>query len=177
MANTTNLLLSLLLANLLFSFQIHPSESTAVHRRSTKSTSAAFINEMLYTHNMVRASHNLPYFSWSPKLASYARWWANQRRGDCALIHSDSNYGENIFWGQGDGWMATEAVEEWAAEGAYFNYWSNTCMPNRDCTHYTQMVWRSTTSVGCARIKCYDGDTLIVCEYAPHGNTIGQRPY
>ncbi|KAH7860158.1 hypothetical protein Vadar_010032 [Vaccinium darrowii] len=177
MANTTNILLSLLLATLLSSFLIHPTESTAVQRRSAKENSAEVTAEFIYSHNMVRESHDLNYFSWSPTLAGYARWWANQRRGDCAMIHSNSDYGENIFWGEGDGWTATDAVEAWAAESAYYNYQTNSCMPNRDCSHYTQLVWRSTTMVGCAKIKCDDENTFIVCEYAPHGNTIGQWPY
>ncbi|KAH7861018.1 hypothetical protein Vadar_020665 [Vaccinium darrowii] len=178
MANTTNLLLFLLLVSaLLFSLLIHPSESTVIHRRSTKSNPKVVVAELLNGHNSLRAGLNLPPLQWNTTLTSYAKWWANQRRGDCALIHSNSDYGENIFWGQGDDWTATEAVEAWEAEESYYNYESNTCMPNRDCTHYTQMVWRTTTFLGCAKIKCNDGDTYVVCEYYPHGNVIGQRPY
>ncbi|EAZ24873.1 hypothetical protein OsJ_08654 [Oryza sativa Japonica Group] len=41
--------------------------------------------EFLYYHNLVRlARWELP-LAWSPRLESYARWWAAQRRGDCAL--------------------------------------------------------------------------------------------
>ncbi|KAF7139889.1 hypothetical protein RHSIM_Rhsim06G0210600 [Rhododendron simsii] len=177
MANTTNLLRSLLLVTLLSSLLVRPSESTVVRRRSTKETSAVFIGECLYNHNTLRASLNLPPLQWSTELADYARWWLNQLRATCAMDHSNSDYGENLFWGQGDEWTATEAVEAWAAEGPSYNYGSNTCMPNVDCTHYTQMVWRTTTTVGCAMIKCSDGDTLMACEYAPHGNTIGVWPY
>ncbi|CAN1173037.1 Pathogenesis-related protein 1B [Linum perenne] len=50
-------------------------------------------------------------------------------------------------------------------------------MTGRDCLHYTQLVWRSTKQVGCARVKCRNGDTYVVCEYYPHGNVVGQRPY
>lgn len=177
MAYTTNLLRSLLLVTLLSSLLVRPSESTIVQRRSAKETSAVFIGECLYNHNALRASLNLPPLQWSTELANYARWWLNQLRATCDMVHSNSNYGENLFWGQGDGWTAAEAVEAWAAERAYFNYGSNTCMPNMDCTHYTQMVWRTTTTVGCAMIKCLDGDTLMACDYAPHGNTIGEWPY
>lgn len=59
--------------------------------------------EFLYYHNLVRlARWELP-LAWSPRLESYARWWAAQRRGDCALRHSFPEgqfaLGENIFWG------------------------------------------------------------------------------
>jgi hypothetical protein len=38
------------------------------------------------------------------KVASYARAYANQRRGDCAMQHSTGSYGENLFWESGSGW-------------------------------------------------------------------------
>ncbi|KAI8552410.1 hypothetical protein RHMOL_Rhmol06G0264600 [Rhododendron molle] len=177
MANTTILLHSLLFITLLFPLLIHPSESTAVPHRSTKSDPAVVDAEFLQGHNTVRASHNLPPLSWSIEMVYYAKWWAKQRRTDCALEHSTLDYGENLFWGQGREWTATQAVAAWAAEEAYYDYATNTCMPDRDCTHYTQMVWRTTTSVGCAKIKCLNGYTYVVCEYDPHGNIIGEWPY
>lgn len=176
MANTTTLLLSLLLTTLLLLLHSSSSNTTTTHRRSAQSVPTA-IAEFLNGHNTLRARCNLPPLRWSTKLATYARWWANQRKSNCAMIHSNSNYGENIFWGQGDEWTPTEAVQAWEDEGAYYNYGSNRCLPDRDCTHYTQMVWGSTKSVGCARIECLTGDTFIVCEYDPHGNIYGMRPY
>ncbi|XP_020106227.1 pathogenesis-related protein PRB1-2-like [Ananas comosus] len=135
------------------------------------------ITQFLAPHNALRGSMGLPPLQWSAQLAAYANWYGNQRRGDCELVHSTSNYGENIFWGQGNQWRIADAVAAWAAEQAYYNYNSNSCDPNADCSHYTQMVWRSTKFVGCARITCNSGDTFIVCEYDPHGNVIGKKPY
>jgi hypothetical protein len=40
--------------------------------------------------------------------------------------------------------------------------------------HYTQMVWRTTTALGCAAATGSDGLTRLVCHYAPTGNIIGQ---
>lgn len=40
----------------------------------------------------------------------------------------------------------------WAAQEAYYNYKDNTCMPNKDCLHCTQLVWRNTKEVGCAKV-------------------------
>ena len=47
--------------------------------------------------------------------------------------------------------------------------------------HFTQLVWKATTSVGCARVDC-DGNKeggnargwFVVCEYWPPGNVGGQ---
>ncbi|KAK9688751.1 hypothetical protein RND81_09G008500 [Saponaria officinalis] len=110
------------------------------------------------------------------KLTNYAKWYANQRRGDCALIHSTGPYGENIFWGSENNWTPNQAVNVWSSQEAYYNYKANSFLPNKDCWHYTQVVWRSSKQVGCAKVKCLSCDTFVVCEYNPHGNTIGQRP-
>ncbi|OVA12432.1 Allergen V5/Tpx-1-related [Macleaya cordata] len=135
------------------------------------------ISTFLNPHNKIRAQYGLKPLKWSSTLANYAKWYAKQRRGDCKLIHSNSNYGENIFWGEGKRWMPADAISEWVAEKSYYNYKSNRCMPNQECLHYTQLVWKSTLSVGCAKIICTTGDTFITCNYDPHGNVVGQKPY
>ena len=45
-----------------------------------------------------------------------------------------------------------------------------------DVAHYSQMVWRSTTRVGCAIHRSRRWDFLI-CRYAPPGNVVGQRVF
>ncbi|KQK02081.1 hypothetical protein BRADI_3g60260v3 [Brachypodium distachyon] len=140
--------------------------------------------EFLYYHNAVRMAHwELP-LAWSPRLESYARWWASQRRADgCALRHSfpDGQFalGENIFWGSaGASWLPGDAVKEWAAEGVDYSYAANACAPGRECAHYTQIVWRRTALLGCARVVCGDGEgVFMTCNYYPPGNVVGERPY
>ncbi|KAJ0090361.1 hypothetical protein Patl1_12679 [Pistacia atlantica] len=141
-----------------------------IRRRST-------IQQFLAPHNKVRAKLGLPPLKWSKKLTSFAYGWANQRRGDCDLVHSNSNYGENLFWGSGKDWKAGDAVKAWAAEKRYYNYETNTCAKNEECLHYTQMIWRQSLKVGCARVVCKSGDTFITCNYDPHGNVVGQKPF
>ncbi|GMF54083.1 unnamed protein product [Phytophthora fragariaefolia] len=41
---------------------------------------------------------------------------------------------------------------------------------------YSQVLWASTTSVGCATASCSGGD-VVVCEYSPAGNTVGSPWY
>ncbi|XP_057536825.1 pathogenesis-related protein PR-1-like [Amaranthus tricolor] len=128
--------------------------------------------------NAARAAVRVPPLSWDNRLAAYAQWWANQRRYDCALRHSSGPYGENIFWGSGDNWSPAFAVQYWVAEGKYYNYYSNSCSYGQDCGHYTQIVWRNSRRVGCAKVVCYNGrGVFITCNYDPPGNYIGSRPY
>ncbi|CAN1173038.1 Pathogenesis-related protein PRMS [Linum perenne] len=123
------------------------------HRRRLRANPAQVQTQLLAAHNAVRKKHKLPPLTWSTKLANYAKW------------------------GQGQSWNVTDAVRGWAVQEGWYNYGSNSCMTGRDCLHYTQLVWRSTKQVGCARVKCRNGDTYVVCEYYPHGNVVGQRPY
>lgn len=137
--------------------------------------------QFLYHHNLVRLAHwELP-LAWDPRLQSYAQWWAQQRRSDCALQHSfpegGFTLGENIFWGSGPGWGPGDAVRAWADEERWYSYARNECEAGRVCGHYTQLVWRSTRRVGCARVICESGDVFITCNYDPVGNYVGQRPY
>ncbi|ERN07442.1 hypothetical protein AMTR_s00019p00250630 [Amborella trichopoda] len=140
-------------------------------------TSSDMVQHFLDSHNQARAKVGVPPLKWEPLLATYARVYSNQRRGDCQLIHSTSPYfGENIFWGQGSHWSARDAVEAWVREEQDYHYETNTCS-GPDCTHYTQLVWRNTQMVGCAKIICNSGDTFVTCEYYPPGNYVGSRPY
>lgn len=135
------------------------------------------IRQFLLPHNRIRAKLGIPPLKWSPKLASYASWWAHRRRQNCELLHSDGDYGENLFWGSGTDWAPGDAVAAWAKERLYYDYSSNTCKQNKDCWHYTQVVWKESTRVGCAKVICNTGDTLVICNYDPHGNVIGEKPF
>ncbi|XP_010688504.2 pathogenesis-related protein PR-1 [Beta vulgaris subsp. vulgaris] len=141
-------------------------------------TTTSDIYLYLKAQNAARAAVGVPPLSWDSRLAAFAQWWANQRRYDCALKHSSGPYGENIFWGSGSSWSPAFAVQSWVVEGKYYNYYSNSCAYGKDCGHYTQIVWRSTRRIGCAKVVCYNGrGVFITCNYDPPGNYIGSRPY
>ncbi|KAK1268597.1 hypothetical protein QJS04_geneDACA022104 [Acorus gramineus] len=130
------------------------------------------------THNAARAQVGVGPMSWDPTVAAYALDYANQRAAlDCRLVHSGGPYGENLFWGKGREFNAADAVNLWVAEQSFYNYSSNTCAGGKVCGHYTQVVWRKSVRLGCARVKCVDGAVFITCNYSPPGNYVGQRPY
>ncbi|MCL7052232.1 hypothetical protein MKW94_023765 [Papaver nudicaule] len=147
--------------------------STSKNRPPHPPSTAMFLNP----HNKIRAQYGLPLLTWNTDIARYARGYAHQRRRDCELIHSDTDYGENIFWGQGKNWSFQDAMDQWFVEKSFYNYKNNSCLADKVCTHYTQLVWKYTLNVGCAKIRCDNGDTFITCNYDPHGNIIGVKPY
>ncbi|KAL4188474.1 hypothetical protein AMTRI_Chr08g202490 [Amborella trichopoda] len=87
--------------------------------------------------------------TWDDNVAAYAQNYANQRAGDCNLIHSGGQYGENLFWGWGADYSAADAVNSWVSEAADYDYNSNTCAAGKQCGHYTQVVRRNSVRLGC----------------------------
>jgi uncharacterized protein YkwD len=139
----------------------------------------------LDAHNQARAtvspapSVTLPTMRWSEPLAKHAKKVA----GQCRFEHSNSDYGENLAARTGSGEPA-EYVADWVAEVEHYNAATNRCKPGEVCGHYTQVVWRKSTELGCAIQVCDRGSpfgsgewTMTVCNYAPAGNYTGQRPY
>jgi len=134
-------------------------------------------------HNVVRASVDagLDPLTWDANVAAFAQEWADElaTRG-CDLEHRPRSgefaqrYGENIFWASGGSWTAQDVVESWASEAADYDYDSNTC--SNICGHYTQIVWRDTSRLGCGRATC-GSQEVWVCNYDPPGNVLGERPY
>ncbi|URD90676.1 Pathogenesis-related protein [Musa troglodytarum] len=132
-------------------------------------------------HNSARADVRVGPVSWDDNVAAYAQNYANQRIGDCQLVHSGGPYGgpygENLFWGAGSDFTAADAVNSWVGEKQYYDYDSNSCADGQVCGHYTQVVWRYSTAIGCVRVQCDSGAIFIICNYNPAGNIVGERPY
>lgn len=115
---------------------------------------------------------------WSEDMANLAADWARKlKRKNCGFEHRPNNQaGENLFKGTTGYYGAKEVVDAWAGEKADYNYNRNNCKPGKMCGHYTQIVWNTTTKVGCAKIEC-DGFEIWVCNYDPPGNWVGEKPY
>ncbi|CAK9144995.1 unnamed protein product [Ilex paraguariensis] len=131
--------------------------------------------DYLVAHNAARAQVGVANITWSNTVAAYAQNYANQRISDCNLVHSDGSYGENLAKGSGV-FTGTAAVNLWVAERPCYNYTTNSCVGG-ECLHYTQVVWRNSVRLGCARVQCNNGWWFVICSYDPPGNYVGQRPY
>ena len=130
---------------------------------------------MLTAHNEVRARAHLPPLKWSDQLAAYAQQWGNTLLARRKFYHRpNSPYGENLFMIKNGRVKPGEVVADWASESRNYSYRSNSC--HGMCTHYTQLVWRSTQRVGCA-VARGGGNEVWVCYYDPRGNVIGRKPY
>ncbi|KAK1275043.1 hypothetical protein QJS04_geneDACA015962 [Acorus gramineus] len=136
--------------------------------------------DFLDAHNSARAQVGVGPMSWNDTVAAYAQNYANQRASDCQLVHSKGSYGENLYGGGTTStFNAVDAVKSWVDESQYYDYNSNTCADEAPygCLHYTQVVWRDSVQLGCARVVCSTGGVFIICSYSPPGNYVGQKPY
>ncbi|KAG8364178.1 hypothetical protein BUALT_Bualt19G0100000 [Buddleja alternifolia] len=147
---------------------------------STMATTKAFpqtLNspqDFLDAHNKARAEVGVQPLGWNDTVANYALRYAHKRYGDCNLEHSQGPYGENLAGG-GE-LSAVDAVTMWVGEKSNYDYHSNSCIGG-SCLHYTQVVWRDSTRLGCARVQCRNKSVFVICSYDPPGNYIGERPY
>ncbi|XP_010252392.1 PREDICTED: basic form of pathogenesis-related protein 1-like [Nelumbo nucifera] len=131
--------------------------------------------DYLNAHNAARADVGVGPLTWDDNVAAYAQAYANERAGDCAMVHSGGPYGENLATGT-PSLSGTAAVEGWVGEKQYYDYSSNSCVGG-ECLHYTQVVWSDSVRLGCAKVHCNSGWDFVICSYDPPGNYVGQRPY
>jgi pathogenesis-related protein 1 len=157
-------------------------QNTSVAKRNFPLDPAA----MVAAHNKWRSKTGVPALKWSNDLAASAQQWADQlTRNGCKMKHSTGTNGENIYWAgaaqRSDGASLTQevtdqnVVDAWGNEVKYYDYANNSC--HSVCGHYTQVVWKSTTEVGCGMAFCSDKAQIWVCQYTPPGNMVGQKPY
>lgn len=144
------------------------------HLAHAQDSAADYVN----AHNAARSEVGVPPLAWDDTVAQFAQDYANQRKGDCQLVHSGGGgkYGENLAWSSGDQMSGADTVAMWVNEKANYDYSSNSCVGGQ-CGHYTQVVWKTSVRVGCAKVRCDNGGTFIGCNYDPPGNYDGQRPY
>jgi hypothetical protein len=132
-------------------------------------------------HNRERAAVGAPPLAWDPSLATAAASYGPALAARGRLAHSPQEsrpgQGENVWMGTAGAFSIEEMVGSWAEERSVF-------VPGRvpnvsrsghfdDVGHYTQMIWRTTTRLGCALHRGGAND-FLVCRYAPPGNVVGE---
>lgn len=155
-------------------YRAYPPSYAPYYPPSSRAPSS-LSQDMLAAHNAVRARAGVPPLAWSATLAAVAQEWANNLIASHAFYHRPGNrYGENLYSLSGGATSPAEVVATWAAEARGYDVRSNTCAGV--CGHYTQLVWRNTTTVGCG-VATDSEREVWVCDYNPPGNVVGYRPY
>jgi uncharacterized protein YkwD len=152
-------------------------------KRPTGTYLTADQQAILDAHNQYRAKHCVPAMEWSPGLAALAGQWA---RGCRSEVNGDTvafqhfkgggvKTGENLYWSWPSGNApGSAAVDSWYNEIGSYDF--NNPVYSQATGHFTQMIWRASTQLGCAKAVCekdhqYD---YWVCRYYSPGNVDGQ---
>jgi uncharacterized protein YkwD len=181
--------------------QVRRSLSYCRHATISRSPPTSMTPEqlaILNAHNKYRDKHCVARLQWSGTLAASAAAWASKCQKDANgnFCHQNTcgtktSYGENLSagWRESNGQpvlpgrTADASVDAWYCEIAAYNYNAPAIVggTTSGCTpvngHFTQVVWKGTTQVGCAQATCSINSgsgpkqgTLWVCKYSPAGN-------
>lgn len=137
---------------------------------------------LLAAQNEQRAEVGAPPLQWDPVLAAHAASYGPVLASLGHLVHSPREGRPGERENLAMAWHGTlspeQLVEMWSRErrllapGSYLFPGISRTGRWEDIAHYTQMVWPTTTRVGCA-IYSVDWDYLI-CRYSPPGNKDGK---
>ena len=133
-------------------------------------------------HNTARAEVNTPPLTWSQNLAAFAQSWADSLANfnNCQIMHRTGEvpYGENIFIASSAAiFKAIDASNAWYSEKDKYTYSKMGEANWTETSHYTQMIWGTTTEVGAGIATCPSGAVIVVANYDPRGNILGRYPY
>lgn len=144
-----------------------------------------FAKGMLDAHNRERASVSVPPLIWSDTLAGEAQAWADHLAQLGHAVHSKpaerNHEGESLWQGTANAYAPDQIVAGWIAEKTNFVYGTFPAVTKSGDAqqvvgHYTQVIWRNTKQVGCAKVNAGAWD-IVVCRYSPAGNLVGEKPY
>ena len=159
-----------------------PAEGTRP-AESGSDFSAVEVEKTLRHHNQARSAIGARPLTWSVDLARYAQEWADHLAASgCGFDHRPESgqwrqkYGENLFKGTAGYYGVGEAVDAWISEKQFYTGQTLDEANYHQFGHYTQVVWKGTKQVGCGKALC-NGEVIIVCNYTPAGNVIGEKAW
>ncbi|CAG2108952.1 unnamed protein product [Medioppia subpectinata] len=149
-----------------------------------------FNNDCLIAHNEFRAKHqNTHKLGSNAKMVQSAKAYAIELAKKTSIRHSwgkglGTNYGENLWsvWTNSTAGIlpiyknhkCRTTVKSWHDEATKFKYNYNSNGNDIEKTgHFTQLVWTTTTLVGCAKgVNVKSRSMFVVCRYQECGNEV-----
>jgi hypothetical protein len=138
-------------------------------------------NSVLAAHNKARREFGVPAISWNQELTAGALAHAQYMAATGVYGHDQTpgrrkKSGENLWRGQRGLFSYDVMIGVMVDEARHFRsgaFPDNSQTGNwSDVAHFTQIVWPTTTEVGCALASSATTD-YFVCRYAPTGNKDG----
>ena len=159
-----------------------PRHVASAARPAPMAMASSFNARILAAHNRERSAMRAAPLVWDGSLAAGAATYAQYLASTGSFRHSDrrarGGVGENLWMGTRGVYSPERMIGNWASEKQWFRLgvFPNVSSTGRwsDVAHYTQVIWSTTTRVGCG-IASGRGRDVLVCRYSPAGNIDGRR--
>uniref|UniRef100_A0A4X2M1Q6 C-type lectin domain family 18 member A n=1 Tax=Vombatus ursinus TaxID=29139 RepID=A0A4X2M1Q6_VOMUR len=135
---------------------------------------------LLALHNRLRSkvhppAANMQRMDWSDQLARLAQEQAARCSAQAPLPAPVQalQLGWNVQFLPAGAASFTDVVTSWFREGQWYTYSAAHCASNLTCAHYTQLVWATSSQLGCGKHLCTAGlmeMEAFACAYSPGGN-------
>jgi len=140
-----------------------------------------FAERVLAVHNVARAEVGAPPLQWDEDLARSAASYGPRLAALGRLVHSprEDRPGQRENLAMDLSWRGTpeSMAGMWVDEKRLFRPGLFPAVTRtgrwEDVAHYTQMIWKGTTHVGCA-LQDAGQWRYLICRYSPPGNANGK---
>ena len=142
-----------------------------------------FYNDLVSLHNTLRTKHRVGKLTKLQAIATMAQKTATNCAKIKTLQHSQDKYnnqpvGQNLYV-KTNAPSANDVMQGWYyKEEPNYNYSTGKSKNGGVIGHFTQVVWKSMTQIGCAvatgTYLAYQNSYYVCCNYFPAGNYIGQ---
>lgn len=161
-----------------------------------------FDEDVLTGHNVVRQRVGIPTMQFDEDLKAMADHRLEELvSGGCYIQHSATSYrwgaagfqyvGENVYKVINMVPTGVDLADAWYAEIYDYTYGvvgepcvrqkcADRSSPPCSIGHFTQMMWRASTHLGCAKRECpneQEKTSIGVCYYGEGGNIVGRIPF
>lgn len=163
--------------------------TTEEKKVALKSSNLTLLQKMkiLSTHNNLRKDHGAGPLAWDLKLEEEAKNWVQNPLAETQVhpinrkysTEANDNYGQNYSGYVND---VIKATNQWYNEKYIYSLESVPYgiaqmnagkKPTKDVFHFTQVVWKPTTKIGCA-FKRTGNNKGLYCNYHVAGNVGGK---
>eukprot|EP01006_Ploeotia_vitrea_P030316 TRINITY_DN62772_c0_g2_i2.p1 TRINITY_DN62772_c0_g2~~TRINITY_DN62772_c0_g2_i2.p1 ORF type:complete len:211 (-),score=30.80 TRINITY_DN62772_c0_g2_i2:1121-1753(-) len=142
----------------------------SIHTVSSNSLTQTEKDVLLARHNVYRCMHDAPPMVWDKTVAAKAQEWADKCKFDHSTRAFRNEWGENLATIRSSGSVSLNAsrhVKSWYDEVKDYN--TNKPGFSGATGHFTQVVWKASTGLGCGVCRKAK-EIILVCQYKPAGN-------
>lgn len=148
--------------------------------RAGRISKKEFCERVTKIHNLNRSRHGSYALRLNDELTTMAQQWADALTQERELSHHTFKLrgvriGQNIAmkWTPNSAiYEPEELCDQWYREHKDFDFGVEPT--ELRAGHFTQMIWKNSTEIGVGRAQAKDGRAIVVVNYFPPGNVIGE---